>query len=207
MRKWTEHDEWILKELYPNLATPELAILLKKSVNSVSQKAFVMGVKKSNEYAEKLRKAFIQNNTITRFRKGSTPANKGKKVSQEVYEKLERTMFKKGNVPHNVNYDGHERISRDGYIEVRISQGKYVLKHRHIWEQENGAIPKGMVVVFRDKNPLNVVIDNLQLITMRENMLRNTIHRYPKDLQNAIRGLGKLKRKIKSKQTNSKNEK
>lgn len=163
-----------------------------------------MGLKKSEAFmkmelerqAERIRMVGVQ----SRYHKGREPENKGKPMPKEVYEKVKRTMFKKGNKPHNTKYDGHERISKDGYAEIRVRLGKYVLKHRHIWEQANGKVPTGYIVVFKDRNPNNIVLDNLELISREENMLRNTIHRFPAELKSTIRLVNKLKRTINEKQ-------
>ena len=109
-------------------------------------------------------------------------------------------MFKKGHEPHNTCYDGHERISKDGYIEVRIMKGKYVSKHRHLWEQSNGKLPKGYILIFKDKNQQNTSLDNLELISREENMRRNTIHRFPNELKTTITLINKLKKTINEKQ-------
>ncbi len=136
----------------------------------------------------------------SRYNKGQEPENKGKPMSKDLYEKCKPTMFKKGNEPHNTNYDEHERLSKDGYIEIRIRKGKYVLKHRHIWEQSNGKVPKGFIVVFKDRNHQNITLENFELISREENMQRNTIHRFPAELKSTIRLVNKLKRTINEKQ-------
>lgn len=87
-----------------------------------------------------------------RFEKGQTPANKGK--TMPFHPNSAATRFKKGNLPHNTNYLGHERVSKDGYVEVSIDETnphtgyerRYVLKHRHEWEKANGPLPDGMAL-------------------------------------------------------------
>ncbi len=60
----------------------------------------------------------LQNNGRRyRFSKGNIPANKGKKMPANVYEKARKTMFRKGNIPANHKPIGYERINADGYIE------------------------------------------------------------------------------------------
>ena len=61
----------------------------------------------------------------------------------------------------------------------------------------NGKIPKGMIVVFKDGNTMNCVIENLELISFSENMRINSIYRFPQEVREVIRLTGKLKRKIK----------
>ncbi|TRO20902.1 HNH endonuclease [Ectopseudomonas mendocina] len=71
--------------------------------------------------------------------------------------------------------------------------------HEIIWEEHNGPRPAGHLVVFKDGNRRNFSPDNLELITRAENCRRNSIHRYPPELKQAIRRLKKLKRTIEEK--------
>ena len=126
-------------------------------------------------------KSFKGNNKVrsgmdTRFKKGTVPPNKGKKMSAEQYAKSSRTMFKKGGIPQNYRPVGSERVTVDGYIEIKVADpSKWELKHRFIWEESNGKIPAGMNLIFKDNNPLNVKLDNLMLVTRAENMEMNNI--------------------------------
>lgn len=204
-RLWTSKEIEYLKENYSNKFTAEIARKLDRSVRSVYQAATVHGLKKSTEFmkialereAEKLKVL----GAASRFKPGSISHNKGQKMSKELYERVKVSMFKKGNEPHNMKYDGHERLDpKDGYIYIRISKGKYVLKHRLVWEQHNGPIPKGNIIIFKDKDKYNLNIDNLQMITKRENMLRNTVTKYPLELQQLIKLNNKLKTTLNEKQ-------
>ena len=47
------------------------------------------------------------------------------------------------------------------------------VKHRWLWMQHNGEIPAGMCCVFKDKDTNNCVIENLMLITRKQNLFRN----------------------------------
>ena len=83
------------------------------------------------------------------FAKGEVPHNKGKPMPY--HPNSAATRFKKGHLPHNTNYLGHERVSKDGYIEISVDEvnphtgyeRRYVLKHRHLWIEANGPIPHG----------------------------------------------------------------
>lgn len=95
------------------------------------------------------------------YPKGNVPMNKGQKMPFN--ENSARTQFKSGNLPHNTKYLGHERVSKDGYVEISVDQRnphtgfnrRYVLKHRYLWEQKNGRLPNGMVLKCLDGNKLN----------------------------------------------------
>lgn len=104
------------------------------------------------------------------FQAGQKPHNKGKKMP--FHPNSARTQFKKGNLPHNTNHLGHERVSKDGYVEISIDERnphtgyerRYVLKHRYLWEKANGPVPKGMCLKCRDGNKTNTDPENWALI-------------------------------------------
>lgn len=83
------------------------------------------------------------------FAKGQEPHNKGK--SHPARGRAAETQFKKGNLPHNTRYLGHERVSKEGYVEISVAETnrhtgfhrRYVLKHVWLWEKLNGPIPAG----------------------------------------------------------------
>jgi len=95
------------------------------------------------------------------YEPGSVPANKGKKMPFNA--NCARTQFKKGQMPHNTKYLGHEHVTKDGYVEISVAETnphtgaprRYVQKHRHLWEQENGPVPEGMCLKSRDGDKSN----------------------------------------------------
>jgi hypothetical protein len=98
------------------------------------------------------------------FQKGHEPANKMKKGMCAAG--CEKGWFKKGHRPHNYCPVGSERISADGYVEVKIADPrKWALKHRLVWEAANGKIPDGYVLIFRDNDKTNTDLDNLILVS------------------------------------------
>ena len=110
------------------------------------------------------------------FQKGNSPVNKGKKMSKESYEKCKNTMFKKGNLPHNHKPVGSERLTKDGYIEIKTREPNiWELKHRTIWESAHGKIPDSHIVIFKDGNKENLSIDNLMLIKRSTNLIVNRL--------------------------------
>lgn len=101
------------------------------------------------------------------FKSGHEPANKGKKMPPEYYDKIKPTMFKPGNRPHNWKPVGTERITRDGYVEVKISEPKtWRLKARIIWEEATGEkLTRNDRIIYLDGNKLNLDISNLAKLT------------------------------------------
>ena len=101
----------------------------------------------------------------TKFKKGQVPWNKGIKNSTG----YSASRWKKGNIPPTARPVGYERINKDGHIEIKVDgHRQMVYKHRWVWEQANGEIPKGMVVSFRNGIRTDCRIENLILLTRAE---------------------------------------
>jgi len=201
---WTKQEIKFLIDNYSDMKTADLAKILNRPLSGVYGKAYTMGLKKSKEYLakmlEKESKKLAEFGKNYQFKKGNVPYNYGQKMSTLLYEKCQKTMFKKGRKPHNTRKEGEESKSTDGYTYVKISDNDWRLKHRVIWEKINGPIPDDHIVVFKDNNLTNFDINNLLLITKADNMLRNTIHQYPQPIQEIIKLNNKLKKKINAKQ-------
>ena len=193
---WLPCEDLLIRELYPfNAIYTFLHLLPGRTKSSVSARVFKLGLQRTEEQTE-----LVSRQNRGSFKKGSVPANKGKKMSAEVKAKLQHTFFKKGHKPHNTKHDGAitVRTLSDGnqYKYIRISESSWELYHRHLWEKANGPVPEGMLVYFKDGNSMNCVIENLALLSLADNMNRNTIHRYPPELKQTIRLISKLKKKV-----------
>ena len=121
------------------------------------------------------RKHIIRFENHGKFEKGHVPANKGKKMSAEVYEKSKHTMFKKGHQPANRREVGSERINVEGYIEIKVAEpSRWQLKHRVIYENyHNVKLKSTDVVIFLDGDKQNFGIENLALIDRGINLIMN----------------------------------
>lgn len=183
--KWTPERIIYLREHYANTKNSDLAQDLGCSTHAVANKGFALKLKKSHEFIKA---------TSCQFKKGMTPHNKGKPMPDSTKAKL-KTMFKKGYKPKNKLEVGTERVDKDGYIYVKVSDSpnKWVAKHHIVWGKD---VPKGYKLVFVDGNKKNFDISNFQLISDAEQMKKNTIKRFPQELQNLIRTLKKLQRTI-----------
>jgi hypothetical protein len=211
MRKiWTPEEVAWLKVNYPVLPMHNVQAHLGRSKESIYGAVYTLGIKKSAEYlASPFSGRITPGKKLgggTVFKKGQVPHNKGRKIETwmkpELIARLKKTCFKKGQLPHNTLYDGALRTRQDksglSYQYIRIGKAKWELLHRHVWQQHYGPIPAGKVVAFKDGNQLNCKPENLKLLTFNENMLRNSIQRFPNELISSIHTLSKLKRKIKS---------
>jgi hypothetical protein len=199
-----EQKKEYIRRHYPDQYTKDIASVIGWSTSKIYNYVNKIGLKKGEKWREmnyEFRKSIlIKSGEKYRFKKGQEPVNKGVKMSDDIREKIKGTWFKKGQQPSNANYDGHERVDKEGYTMIRIAPGRYEKKHRVLWESVHGPIPQGCIIVFKDKNKKNIRIDNLEIITRLENMRRNTLHQYPEELKSMIKLVNKLKKKINEKQ-------
>lgn len=174
-----------LKQLYLNHKASEIAAMFGVNLCVICNNIHKLGIKKGTNSGQ--------------FKKGSEPSNKGQKMRQSTYDKLKKTMFKKGNKPANMKHEGYESLDSKGYIKMHHN-GRMQLKHRVIWESVNGRMPANCVIIFKNGDNRDFRIENLECITRAENMKRNSIQRYPKEVKEVIRLKNKLIKKIKEKQ-------
>lgn len=111
-----------------------------------------------------------------------------------------------GAAQHNYVPIGTERI-KDGVLARKVTDDpsmyparRWVPVHRMVWEAKHGPVPAGHVVRFlpgmKTLVASEITENKLELVTLAENMRRNTLHRYPKDVVQLIQLRGALNRKI-----------
>ena len=150
-----------------------------------------------------------------RFKKGDKPFNKGLKwdeyLSKESQESCRRTCYKKGDTVREKNNKwteiGTETLWKGEYFYIKVDKPTnrkghmyHALKHRYIWEQHNGPIPEGYVVIFLDGNRQNFNIDNLALVKRSELAMLNREKLIVKDNKEATKcgiAIVKLEERIK----------
>ena len=80
------------------------------------------------------------------------------------------------------------KIPSTGYLHVSLSnkdvKGKHFYIHQLVWTAFNGDIPDGLLVCHRDGNTENNSLDNLCLMTHKENLNKpQTIERFKRSQQ------------------------
>ena len=195
-----------MRRVYANTPSKDIAMRLSRPVCSVYSKAGDLGLKKSSKYMKSWhsgRLNVVNNSNGSRFEPGNKPHNAGVK-GWSAGGNCKKTQFKPGSRPHNYLPVGSERISKDGILQRKVTDtGKvrdWVSVRVLLWREQYGDITKGSLVVFKSGSNRDIRIENLELITRAENMRRNSIHQYPKELRRVIRLAGKLKRKVNEKQ-------
>ena len=110
-----------------------------------------------------------------RYKKGNKAHNKGIKgywptMSADAIERMKKTQFKKGNVPHNTKEDGAITLrNQDSYKYtepwIRLSKGEWMQLSRYTYIKHHGSIPEGYNIIHLDGDPNNNDISNLLAVT------------------------------------------
>ena len=157
IHKYTQEEKEFLREFVPGHSHKEIQ---QAFIDKFKWDITLVQVKSS------IKRYHLNTGRTGRFEKGNISYNKGRKGI--CAEGCKKTWFKKGNIPKNYRPIGSERVTKDGYIEIKIADSsKWKLKHRVIWEQENGKVPHGYAIIFKDGNKLNIDIDNLMLVSRK----------------------------------------
>jgi hypothetical protein len=215
-RLWEPQDDALLRARYPHEPTSRLARELRRSLSATYGRAQKLGLEKTEVYlaspdACRLRRGNHPGRE-TQFPKGHVPANKGLRRPGWGPGRMKVTQFKKGErrgvAARNWRPVGTILTDSDGYLRIKVREAQpgeaygfgncrvWPLLHRHAWEQSHGPVPAGHAVAFKNGDKSDCRLENLQLITRRELMARNTVHNLPKPLAQAVQLLGALNRQI-----------
>ena len=75
---------------------------------------------------------------------------------------------------------GMEHENNLGYVKIKIAPDKWRLKQTVVWEAAHGRKARG-VIRFRDGNKRNFDIANLEEVSRKENMARNSVSNLPQE--------------------------
>jgi hypothetical protein len=168
---WTEEKIKFIKE---NLTcrNKEIAEMLGTTESAINAKLFKLKIKRTPEQLSIMAKKY-PNNGI--FKKGIEVWNKGIKGLQLSPE----TQFKKNSIPHNALPEGtivtrfHKKYNEYYKMIKPAGSRKLVFFSRYVWEQAYGEIPKGYIIRFKDKNSLNCELENLEMVSRKQNAQNN----------------------------------
>jgi hypothetical protein len=208
VQRWSAKDRKLLRKLYPDSSSSHLVEVFKRPIGKIYAQANKLGLGKSATFHanaklsgrfDKLSRAGAE----FRYPKGHVPANKGLRRPGYAPGRMASTQFKKGQKPHTYRFKiGDTRVNTDGYIDQKISEDKigasnWRALHRAIWEEAHGPVPPGHIVIFKDGNKLNCVLENLELVTLADNLRRNSIwKKLPKELASIVMLRAKIQRQI-----------
>lgn len=208
--RWADAEKRIVLAKYENTPSADIAGELGRPVGHVHQQAAKLGLKKSKDVIRAMSRAKVETghhpSVAYRFPKGHAPANKGVRSPGVAPGRMRETQFRKGErsgqAARHYMPLGSTRLI-DGYLYRKIDEIPNVpysrnwrLEHYLIWEKENGSMPAGHALVFKDGNRTHIALDNLELITRADLARRNSIHHLPEDLKEVIRLNASIKRRI-----------
>lgn len=203
---WRDDEIAILRDLYPMNTANTLSGILDRPTWSIYNKAALLALKKSPAFYESGAGGRLDGikGSATRFTAGTVPWNKGTHFIAG--GRAPETQFKKGSAPHNTLPIGALRITKDGTLQLKVSDKKgspsnrWRGVHELVWMAAHGPIPAGHICVFKPGQKTaaldEITADKVECISFRENMARNTVHNLPKPIALAVQLRGALVRQI-----------
>lgn len=211
-RPWTPAQLAELRARYPDEPTAPLAKALGHSLSSTYARAHALGLHKSAEFMSRVESGRLASGRWapgstpglkTRFLPGHASWNKGKCYNPG--GRSVETRFRPGQASRRwdpaVYCVGALRITTDGCLLIRVGPGpkEWMMMTRYAWWSATGHLPRrDQVVRAKNGDPHDCRIENLELVTRRENMLKNSVHTLPKPLAQLVQLRGALVRKIRN---------
>jgi hypothetical protein len=204
---WTAADNGLLRRHYASMRTADLAVLLARPVTHVYAQAYRLGLRKGAAFHASSKSGRILKggklSQATQFQPGHTSWNKGTHYCAGGRSAEHR--FKPGNKPHTWRPVGSTRINADGMLDRKVSDTGYpprdwVGVHRLVWAAAHGPVPAGHAVVFkpgrRTTVEAQITLDAIELVTRRELLARNSVHRHGPEVAQIAQLRGAIKRQI-----------
>ena len=189
---WTDAEREQLVKLYPDMRAADVAEIMGLRVSQIHQMAVKLKVGKSAAFKVSdssgriLRGKKNPGMMSTQFKPGVVPWNKG--VSYQPGGRIKESQFKPGNrigkSQEVYKPIGTLRINGDGYLDRKITDEGPMHKrwervHRLVWQEANGPIPDGHIIVFkpgcRTIVEAEITADRLECITLADHARRNSV--------------------------------
>lgn len=207
---WTTERDAELRRLYPDNSAAECAALMGVDTKAVEYRSKRLGLYKSRDWIrERARQAMERPDhpaRQTRIQPGAVPWNKGSHYVAG--GRSAETRFKTGNRPHTWNPIGHERETKDGYLQrkvrdTRVTRRDYAMVHHLVWRMHGHSIPPGHALCFIDGDKRNFDINNLELVPRADLMRRNSVHNHGPEVAKAYQLIGALRLQINKREKES----
>lgn len=168
-RTWRGERLERLKELYPNTKNAVIADIFGVTVKQVKSTARYYGLRKAPDY-------------------------------------VHDGHYKAGHAPHNTHQIG-TIIERAGRVAIKVTDDKdnpkddWVSYQYYLWVSAGNRQPKDNEVLRIKPQYVGLhhskwTVDHIECVTMAEHLERNSINRYPKELNSAIRLLSRIRKEI-----------
>lgn len=169
-RVWTKEKDAELARIYPFKSNKEVADLLNLTVRAIQSRAKHLCLYKDP--------SFVKNG-----------------------------LYKKGNLPHSTRPIGYVRHTLDGpMIKIANSRTKadWITYQLYVWLSAGNKMPQDGYFVRLKPEYKNLPYEqwesrHMALVNRRQNLEKNTIHRYPKEVVSAIQLLSSLRKQINEK--------
>lgn len=214
-KPWTAEQLAGLRALYPDFEADVVARVIGRCTDSVYKKAQKLGIKKSEAFEKAYRERQAHRARVDprvqagAFKPGIVPWNKGKNTVAG--GRSAETRFKPGTAPINTMPIGSYRTvtnanRKSAHVEIKVSNKpgrndqRWTPVTRYVWEQHNGPVPEGFIVVFKlgmsTLDPALITLDRLECVTKTENLRRNSWRaRYP-ELAGLVQLKGAITRQV-----------
>lgn len=213
---WSSEHIELLRTLYPDCSAAVVAAAIGCGISAVYNKAFSLGLKKSEAFYASDRAGRVQRGkqlpsmVATQFKTGLVPWNTGIKGVTGTHPNSVQTQFKPGRNPEEArNYQpiGSLRVTKDGYLEKKLNDRRdippsrrWVALHRLVWEAANGPIPPGHIARFKSGQktamPDEITLDRIECISLAENLRRNSWQRKSPELARLVQLKGAITRQV-----------
>lgn len=213
---WTLEQDAMLRELYPDMPTEDVARRLGRPLQGTYRRAQSLGLAKSDAYLASEASGRMQRGcgrgAVHRFAKGHVPANKGRRRPGWSAGRMRETQFQRGCARGGAAAKhwkpvGSERL-HCGYRYTKIAEilgaPWYVnWKATHVlrWEAIHGPVPEGMALKSLDGDRLNIEPSNWALVPRGVLPRLNGIHGHgydaaPAELKPTIMAVAKLEQAV-----------
>lgn len=212
---WSPTEFELLRELYPDLPSLDVAALLDRPVGQVHQAAARHGLKKSQAFKASDFSGRVQRGkqsprmVVNQFQSGQQPWNAGRKGWQAGGRSVE-TQFTTGMLPPNTLSIGSYRVitEKNGgkHLERKMREvpganhKRWTPVTRLVWEAAHGPVPAGSIVVFKPGQRTlvleQITLDRLECITRGQNAARNHPNNSNPELAKLIQLKGAITRQV-----------
>lgn len=200
---WTPEEEAYMRQHYADTQSQAIADHLGRSLRKVYAKASCMDLNKSPAFlaseASGRMKRPLHGGKAYWFKPGHTVHNKGMKGF--CAPGSEKGWFSKDNRPHNYKEVGSLRINSEGYLDIKLADGKnqWFLLARYNWFLHTGHwTTRDECIWYKNGDKHDCAPENLEVITRRQHLERTSLHRLPPEMVRTILLRGRLSRAINS---------